>query len=120
MATTTAAPSRAKNRRSTMADARQYKFVMNIEGEKSFEVYRFTFDAGGFHAGTGANAVADSNNGDRWSLPVLFNAIEDSKTMLFSKRSDLVTVKLVEYYMQNKTLDRILFVATETSNEGRT
>jgi hypothetical protein len=40
--------------------------------------------------------------------------------MLFMKRSDLVTVKLVETYLQNKPLNRVFFVATETTNGGKT
>jgi hypothetical protein len=103
-----------------MADTRQYNFRMTINGEDSFEVLRFTHDPARFHPGSGTNVYSDSLDGDRSSLHVLCNVIEAQKTMLFIKRSDLVTVKLVETYLQNKRLDRVFFVATETANEGRT
>ena len=40
--------------------------------------------------------------------------------MLFTKRSDLVTVKLLEMYLQKKPTQRVFLVATETTNEGKT
>jgi hypothetical protein len=103
-----------------MADTRQYNFQMTIDGEDTFEVYRFTHDPLRFHSGSGTDQYSDSINGDRFSLHVLCNVIEAQKTMLFVKRSDLVTVRLVETYLQNKTLDRIFFVATETASESKT
>jgi hypothetical protein len=103
-----------------MADTTQYNFQMTIDGEDSFEVLRFGHDPAGFHAGSTKDVYSDSLNGDRFSLHVLCNVIEAQKTMLFMKRSDVVTVKLVETYLQNKTLDHIFFVATETTNAGRT
>ncbi len=102
-----------------MADTRQYNFRMTIDGEDSFEVYRFSHDPAGFHSGSGTDRYSDSLDSDRFSLHVLFNVIEAQKTMLFMKRSDLVTVRLVETYLQNKTLDHIFFAATETASESK-
>lgn len=103
-----------------MGDTMQYSFRMNIDGEDSFEVLRFGYDPAGFHAGSGADANSDSISGTRLSLQVLCNVIEAQKTMLFAKRSDLVTVRLVESYLQKKSLEHIFFVATETANKSRT
>src|SRR5207302_328726 len=78
------------------------------------------YDPAGFHPGSGTDANSDSLNRTRLSLQVLCSVIEAQKTMFFTKRSDLVTVRLLETYLQKKTLERIFFVATETVNETRT
>jgi hypothetical protein len=103
-----------------MSEKMSYKFRMNIDGEDSFEVYRFGYDPAGFHPFSLTDGNSDSSNLTRFSLQVLCSMIETYKTMLFVKRSDLVTVKLVESYLQKKTLDHMLFVAIETANEART
>jgi hypothetical protein len=92
-----------------MSDTLQTNFYMTINGEDTFEVYRFGYDS------TYLNA-----RGSRFSLQLLCNMIEERKTMVFTKRSDLITVRLMEAYYQKKTLDRVSFVVTETANKGRT
>jgi hypothetical protein len=99
-----------------MADTVQYNFVMTIDGEDAFEVYRFGYDFAGFEA----NSNSDSLNRARPTLQILCSVIEARQTMLFTKRSDHVTVRLVETYYQKKTLDRVFLVATETVNKTRT
>lgn len=103
-----------------MADAMQYNFRMNIEGEDSFEVYRFGFDPAGFHPGSASDANSDSIKATRFGLQTLCSMIEVQKTMFFTKRSDIVTVRLLDSYLKKLTLDRILFVVTETANASRT
>jgi hypothetical protein len=103
-----------------MADATQFNFRMNIDGEDSFEVYRFGFDPAGFHPGSGSEANSDSINVSRFRLQSLCSMIEMQKTMLFTKRSDLVTVGLLESYLKKLTLEHILFVVTETAHASRT
>jgi type VI protein secretion system component Hcp len=92
-----------------MSDTVQTNFVMTIDGEDTFEVYRFGYDS------TYLNSP-----GSRFSLQLLCNMIEERKTMVFTKRSDLITVRLVEAYYQKKTLDRVFFVVTQTVNKTRT
>jgi type VI protein secretion system component Hcp len=113
---------RNKDRTSIMSDTMRYNFRMNIDGEDSFEVYRFGFDPAGFHERSSVEGLAnsDSLNVSRFGLQVLCSMIEAQKTMLFTKPSDLVTVRLVETFLQNKTLDHISFVAIETANEAKT
>jgi hypothetical protein len=105
-----------------MSDAMRYNFRMTIDGEDTFEVYRFGFDTAGFHAGSSVAGTAnsDSIDGTRFGLQVLCSMVEDQKTMLFIKPSDLATVRLVETYLQKKTLEHIFFVVIETANEART
>jgi hypothetical protein len=108
-----------------MAVTTQYNFVMSIEPEgleslEDFEILRFTYDPAGFHAGHVHDEYLDSLNGDRDSLHVLCQVIEAQKTLLFIKRTDLVTVKLLEMYLQKKPLQRVFLVATETTNGGKT
>jgi hypothetical protein len=103
-----------------MADTTQYNFVMNIDGEDAFEVLRFGFDRAGFHAGSIWEAESDSLHQPRSNLQILCSVIEAQKTMLFTRMSDLTTIRLVETFLQKKTLDRIFFVVTETANGART
>jgi len=115
-----------------MSDTMQYDFQMIIDGEKAFDVYRFGYDPAGFHGGMGGYDPSrfgggfgpihnsDSLQGTRFSLQVLCSVIEARKTMLLTKPSDLVTVGLVETYLQKKTLDHIWFAAIETANGTRT
>lgn len=103
-----------------MADAMQYNFRMNIEGEDSFEVYRFGFDPAGFHPGSAWDANSDSIQATRFGLQTLCSMIEAQKTMFFTKRSDLVTVRLLETYLKKLTINRIFFVVTETAHASRT
>jgi hypothetical protein len=100
---------RAENRRATMSDTVRTNFVMTINGEDAFEVYRFSFDS-----------TYLNSSGSRFGLQLLCNMIEERKTMVFTKRSDLITVRLAETYYQKITLDRVDFVVTETVNETRT
>src|SRR5262249_46619461 len=92
-----------------MSDTVQTNFRMTIDGEDTFEVYRFGYDS------TYLNSP-----GSRFGQQLLCNLIEERKTMVFTRRSDLITVRLVEVYYQKKALDRVSFVVTETANNTRT
>src|SRR5262249_7489124 len=92
-----------------MSDTVRTNFVMTIDGEDTFEVYRFS-----------SYSTYLNSAGSRFGLQLLCNMIEERRTMAFTKRSDLITVRLVEAYYQKKTLDRVFFVVTETVNETRT
>lgn len=106
-----------------MAKNAEYEFHMKIAGEKVFEVYRFGWDPNGFRStydifsdSTNASIMGDSIRG----LQTLCSLIESRKTMLFNKRSDLVTVRLVEAYLKKQTLDEIFFTVKEEFNGRRT
>src|SRR5262245_1647619 len=89
----------ATNRRNTMADTKQYNFVMTIPGEDAFEVLRFGFDRAGFHARSIWEAESDSLHQPRSNLQILCSVIEAQKTMLFTRMSDLTTIRLVETFL---------------------
>ncbi len=103
-----------------MSETKHYNYRMSIDGEDSFEVYRFGFDPAGFHSGGDGQANSDSINVSRLGLQVLCTMIEDQKTMLFTKPSDLVTVRLLETFLKKETLEHITFVAVESVNGKRT
>jgi hypothetical protein len=115
---------RAKSRRSSIADNKQYTFRMQVAGESVFEVYRFGWDPKGYHDEPKEGARSDSLNasflGERSRLQLLCSMVETTKTMLFTKPSDLVTVRLVELYLQKQKLDHVFFTVNESVNKGRT
>jgi hypothetical protein len=101
-----------------------YDFQMQIDGEEPFDVYRFGWDPKGFHDEPRVGAESDSLTagflGRRKGLQTLCGMIETMNTMLFIKPSDLVTVRLVELYLRNQTLDHLSFIVTEVVTGRRT
>ena len=81
-----------------MADTKQYDFKMSFTGESPFDVFRFGWDPKGFHDEPKEGAQSDSLTatflGKRYSLQLLCSMVDSQQTMLISKRSDLVTVRL--------------------------
>jgi hypothetical protein len=73
---------RAKNRSGNLANTVEQKLIMTIDGEDTFEVYRFGWDSAGL-----------IRPGGHFGLQSVCNLIEERKKMIFTKRPDLSTIR---------------------------